>query len=144
MKKEAIFISDITKKSNVERKVQCMSCGKMFKYESELKVHANRMHLKIKDFFCDNCDKSFSSKSDLNDHISTHFGKKFTCHICGKLFNSNKNLKRHVRKNHVGKPCEKVQRFSNSFKEEVLEKVKEVGVVTARKVFGIHENTIKG
>ena len=187
MEKEALFVSDITKQSNVERKFQCTSCDKRCKYQSELKVHVKRIHLKIKDHFCDNCDKSFSSKSDLNDHLSTHFGKKFPCymcgvklsrkinlinhmkslhveklkieepksnnqqptpeklpcHICGKLFNSNKTLRRHVRKNHVGK-TEKAQRFSNSFKEEVLEKVKEIGVVAARKAFGIHESTIKG
>ena len=38
----------------------------------------------------------------------------------------------------------RVMGMSNSFKLEVLEKVKEVGVQGARKAFGIHENTIKG
>ena len=189
IKKEAPIISDITEKLNDKRSIECGSCDKMFKYNSELKVHVKRIHLKIKDYFCDNCDKSFSSQTNLNTHLPTHLENNFPCyicgvklsrkinlinhmkslhtekslhaenvkktkceqptpenlpcHVCGKLFNSNKNLKRHARNHDVIK-LEKAQRFSNSFKLEVLEKVKEVGVVTARKVFGIHENTIKG
>ena len=184
MEKEALFVSDITKQSNVERKFQCTSCDKRCKYQSELKVHVKRIHLKIKDHFCDNCDKSFSSKSDLNDHLSTHFGKKFPCymcgvklsrkinlinhmkslhfksventkmeqatpeklpcHICGNLLTSNKTLRKHVRNHDVLKAKKGQNKFSNSFKLEVLEKVNEVGVVAARKAFGLHENTIKG
>ena len=34
--------------------------------------------------------------------------------------------------------------YTNDFKLEVLEKVKEVGVIAARKAYGVHENTIKG
>ena len=187
MKKEAVFISDITEKSNVERKIECGSCGKMFKYKSELKVHVNKIHLKIKDYVCKTCDKSFSSKSNLNIHLPTHLENSFpcymcgvklcrkitlikhmkslhiekvkkpkteqsmpeklSCHICGKLFNSNKTLRKHDRRHNVirlEKAHTEPQRFSNSFKLEVLEKVKEVGVVAARKVFGLHVNTIKG
>ena len=183
MKKEPPFISDITEKLNVERNIECGYCDKMFKYKSEMKVHVKKIHLKIKDYFCDNCDKSFASQTNLNTHLPTHLENNFPCyicglklsrkinlinhmkslhienvketkfeqptpeklpcHICGKLFNSNKNLRKHARNHDVIK-LEKAQRFSNSFKLEVLEKVKEVGVVTARKVFGIHENTIKG
>ena len=184
MKIEGPFISDITKKLNVERNIDCGSCDRMFKYKSEWKLHMKKVHLKIKDYFCDNCDKSFSCQSNLNTHLPTHLENNFPCymcgmklsrkinlinhmkslhvindvkkpkikqqtpeqlpcHICGKLFNSNKNLRRHARGHDVVK-LEKPQRYSNSLKLEVLEKVKEVGVSTARKVFGIHENTIKG
>ena len=187
MKKEAPFISDITEKINVERNIECGSCGKMFKYKSELKVHVNKIHLKIKDYVCNSCDKSFSSKSNLNIHLPTHMENSFpcymcgvklsrkislinhmkslhiekvrkpkteqptpeklSCHICGKLFKYNRTLRKHNRRHNVIK-LEKAQtgpqRFSNFFKLEVLEKVKEVGVVAARKVFGLHVNTIKG
>ena len=189
IKKEAPFISDSTKESDVERNTDCAACDKVFKYESELKVHMKRMHLKIKDHFCKDCDKSFSTKSQLNTHLPTHMEKNFPCymcglklsrkinlinhmkslhiksvenpkieqttpeklpcHICGKLFNSNKTLRKHVR-NHDVMKSEKLEarrgqnRFSNSFKLEVLEKVNEVGIVASRKFFGIHENTIKG
>ena len=186
IKKEDPFVSEIKKKLKVERNVQCVTCHKMFMYESELKGHVKAVHLKIKDFVCDNCEKSFSSKSHLNAHLSTHLENNFQCymcgvklarkmnlvnhmkskhtenekpekveqswpekifcHHCGKLFNHSRNLRLHEKRQHSGGESkrQKGQTFSNSFKLEVLEKVKEVGVLAARKIFGIHENTIKG
>ena len=67
------------------------------------------------------------------------------CPICGKLFNSQKNLRVHEKRQHSGvSKLKKTQSYSNSFKLEVLEKVKEVGIVAAQKTFGIPDNTIKG
>ena len=66
------------------------------------------------------------------------------CPICGKLFNSNRNLKLHEKRQHSDSKSKKAQSYSNSFKLEVLEKVEEVGIVAAQKLFGIPENTIKG
>ena len=88
--------------------------------------------------------KSLHFKSVENTKMEQATPEKLPCHICGNLLTSNKTLRKHVRSHNVLK-SEKVQtRFSNSFKLEVLEKVNEVGVVAARKAFGIHENTIKG
>ena len=101
MKKEAPFISDITKKLNVERKVQCASCDNMFKYESELKVHVKRIHLKIKDFFCETCGESCSSKSNLNDHLATHPENKFPCYMCGVKLSRKINLIKHMKNLHI-------------------------------------------
>ena len=83
IKKEDPFVSEIKKKLKVERNVQCVTCHKMFMYESELKGHVKAVHLKIKDFVCDNCEKSFSSKSHLNAHLSTHLENNFQCYMCG-------------------------------------------------------------
>ena len=66
------------------------------------------------------------------------------CPSCGKLFNSNRNLKLHEKRQHSDSKSKKAQSYSNSFKLEVLEKVEEVGIVAAQKLFGIPENTIKG
>ena len=169
----------------VKRNAECASCDKMFMYKSELKAHVKAVHLKIKDLFCDNCGKRFSSKSHLNSHLSTHLDNSFQCnmcgvklarktnlinhiktlhnssveepkieqswsdkipcHVCGKTFNNTKNLGLHVSRGHDVLKREKVQTFSNSFKVEVLEKVAEVGVLAALKVFGnVHEATLKG
>ena len=101
MNLEAPFISDITEKLNIERKVECASCDKIFQYESELKVHVKRMHLKIMDFCCDNCGKSFSSKSNLNDHLSTHPENKFPCHMCGMKLSRKRTLIKHMKNIHI-------------------------------------------
>ena len=88
--------------------------------------------------------KSLHVKSVENPKIEQTTPEKFPCHICGNLLNSNKTLRKHVRNHDVLKAKDGQNRFSNSFKLEVLEKVNEVGVVAARKAFGLHENTIKG
>ena len=69
---------------------------------------------------------------------------EWQCPICGKLFNSNRNLKLHEKRVHSDSNSKKAQSYSNAFKLEVLEKVKEVGIVAAQKLFGIPDNTIKG
>ena len=174
-------IKELQTKPNLD----CLICGKKFKFESAMKVHVKRAHLKIKDFHCDECDKSFTSKSNLTTHKQTHSGEKFPCHICGvqlarkinlinhmksahmegaekpytikqppteqipchicgKLFNHNRNYRLHFRRQHMEPKVKRVDVYTNDFKLEVLEKVKEVGVIAARKAYGVHENTIKG
>ena len=122
-----------------------------------MKVHVKRAHLKIKDFHCDECDKSFTSKSNLTTHKQTHSGEKFPCHICGVQLARKINLINHMksahmegaekpytRRQHMEPKVKRMDVYTNDFKLEVLEKVKEVGVIAARKAYGVHENTIKG
>ena len=136
----------------------CDNCDKSFSTKSQLNTHLPT-HTD-NNFPCYMCGVKLSRKINLINHMKSLHAKsvekpkikqamseKLPCDICGKLFNSNKTLKKHVRNHDDVKPEkeEKTQkRFSNSFKLEVLEKVKDVGVQGARKAFGIHENTIKG
>lgn len=49
------------------------------------------------DFFCIFCQKDFSSKSALQDHMLIHSGEKpFSCNLCEKRFNKKGNLNRHL------------------------------------------------
>ena len=70
--------------------------------------------------------------------------EQIPCHICGKLFNHNRNYRLHFRRQHMEPKVKRVDVYTNDFKLEVLQKVKEVGVIAARKAYGVHENTIKG
>ncbi|XP_076101242.1 uncharacterized protein LOC143071046 [Mytilus galloprovincialis] len=62
-----------------------------------------------KDFKCDSCRKTFSSKGNLKTHEKIHEDEKpFKCDFngCGKAFRSNESLRRH-RLSHMGiKPFE--------------------------------------
>ena len=50
-----------------------------------------RIHTR-KPYSCDICNKSFSDKSNLSAHVTTHADQKpYTCNICGKSL-SRKNL----------------------------------------------------
>ena len=54
---------------------------------------------------CENCDKAFSTRSNLNKHVSSiHEEKKpFKCDICNYSFSQKGHLKTHVSSVHVGK-----------------------------------------
>nr|CDS24530.1 oocyte zinc finger protein XlCOF6 [Echinococcus granulosus] len=49
-------------------------------------------------FSCENCGKAFSSRGDLDRHISAVHEKKrpFTCEICGASFTQRCNLNAHI------------------------------------------------
>ena len=118
IKKEDPFVSDIKKKLKVERNVQCVTCHKMFMYESELKGHVKAVHLKIKDFVCDNCEKSFSSKSHLNAHLSTHLENNFQCYMCGVKLARKMNLVNHMKSKHTEN--EKPEKVEQSWPEKIF------------------------
>ena len=89
--------------------LQCGHCGKMFAYQSDLKIHVKAVHDQIRDHVCEICAKGFLTSSALNMHKLTHTGeKKFPCHICGKAFRSKDYLIQHTRQHTGEKPhsCE--------------------------------------
>ena len=55
---------------------------------------------------CDQCGKSFSKKSRLDDHVLTHRDKKskdFVCPLCDQRFSRQRTLNRHLQKKHQSK-----------------------------------------
>ncbi len=56
-------------KCTTSTKAQCDRCQKVFSQKSTLDTHIKLVHLKIRDFKCDICEKYFGSK---NDRKKTH------------------------------------------------------------------------
>ncbi|MEX3777727.1 RHS repeat-associated core domain-containing protein [Pseudomonas sp. MYb118] len=50
---------------------------------------------------CDFCDKSFSTTSSLNRHLSKHSGKVFSCSNCDEVFDRPDRLNEHVQRVHM-------------------------------------------
>lgn len=81
---------------------------------SSLRRHVNKMHIDVKNFYCDSCDFSSFFKSDLQMHMKTHSVKtsrktyfkephEFYCEACGLKFFKKFHLNAHVKAKHTEK-----------------------------------------
>lgn len=74
---------------------ECGTCGKSFFSEEKLAKHQlSHNRPKKASFICNECNKSFPTKSDLRTHLSTH-EKQAECNICGEKFSSATIMLRH-------------------------------------------------
>lgn len=66
-------------------------------------MHKQTIHLGIKDYACETCEKRFKDAYSLKAHELTHTGiKPYACDLCEKSFTSNSNLEKHKRSIHQG------------------------------------------
>lgn len=89
---------ETTQTSKRKDQVLCSECGGIFRKES-LKVHRERVHLKIKRFFCDLCKYESYQKAHIRSHMAVHTKQRnFQCHICDLRlqFQSQSALKSHI------------------------------------------------
>lgn len=79
-----------------DRKFHCDLCKSSFKRAEHLRIHINGVHLKIREYKCEYCPKTFTQSGDRNQHMLTHSSEKlFSCGICKKEFRLLKVLKAH-------------------------------------------------
>lgn len=79
---------------------QCQYCP--FRYNRQMHYQSHlKSHFRIKDFKCDQCDKSFNTVYQLNRHYSMHEGIIYHCLICVDYKASRKDtMLMHIRNKH--------------------------------------------
>lgn len=85
---------------------QCNYCGAMIR---NWRRHIMRLHMNIKNVFCDLCPYSAFFKFDLEQHIRVHVRKepkqpqKYFCDVCGLEFHKRFHLNAHFKAKHMTK-----------------------------------------
>lgn len=80
----------------------CSFCEKVCSNDNQLSIHVNKVHLQIKPYNCDMCEKQYYSEYNLRYHKKIHSRRsKEKCTFCSKTLSSRKQLVIHIRK-HIG------------------------------------------
>ncbi|KAF9796754.1 hypothetical protein SFRURICE_001834 [Spodoptera frugiperda] len=87
---------------NKNRTLTCSFCEKECPNDNQLSLHVNKIHLQIKPYSCDMCDRQFYTENNMKCHKKVHsMPSKEVCEFCNKTLKSRKQLVVHVRK-HIG------------------------------------------
>lgn len=74
----------------------CTECEKTMTTRNAARTHIEMVHLKIRKFTCEMCDKEFYLKKDFNDHTRIHTAETpFPCTMCDKRFRTTSMLNEH-------------------------------------------------
>ena len=98
--------------------------SKMYPSPSHLQEHMCK-HTGERPFQCGVCDKAFSSKHTLKQHLVTHAPPQFNCNVCDKQFYYKQHLVNHLL-NHTGMGkykcdiCNKLYNHIGNYKAHVL------------------------
>jgi len=82
----------------------CSVCSKVFPSSGKLKTHTKTVHPETKEFQCVICQKEFSAKRYLQEHLlRTHVQDRvrFPCTKCSESFASRPGLSRHLKYKHT-------------------------------------------
>ncbi|CAB3258305.1 unnamed protein product [Arctia plantaginis] len=100
-------------KSNVPAEPFCTMCNISFSsicsYQRHMRNSLKHVTQDQLRFICDHCNRRFSDKTKLRDHIEEkHLHKTYQCHICSKPSKNRVGLDQHIRNVHMGRPKNKM------------------------------------
>ena len=82
--------------NKVPEDLKCEACNESFNTRSEFKEHVKRVHERRKTQSCNVCSKTFMPSSLYLHLRNVHKSSTFKCKICEKVFSSKNYLKDHI------------------------------------------------
>lgn len=105
-KRENVMVKPPMRKetSQILNRFYCIQCDRDFSTKTNLNRHM-LSHQGNKPHVCPECSKSFSQKATLKQHMYTHTGEKpYVCNVCNRGFTQCKSLIFHMRRHTGEKP----------------------------------------
>ena len=88
--------------------LKCNECDKTFASKSGFDKHIQH-HTGQYSYNCNVCQKGFNNKYNFDAHVMAHEGRGYACDFCGKVFKTKHGMRYH-RSEHTGQykfHCEK-------------------------------------
>ena len=73
----------------------CTQCDKRYTRKGHLKQHM-QLHTGIFSHYCQICRRSFNSGKNFKEHMRRHEGLKHQCNYCSKLFDTKDGYQNHL------------------------------------------------
>jgi hypothetical protein len=95
------------------RDFKCDHCDKAYGTKTKLTQHVNAVHKKITRFGCELCDYTSYTRHQLVLHLSVHEKtKEFKCDHCDKEFSQKGSLMEHIKRLHKKMALQKMTQYS--------------------------------
>jgi len=113
----AVGLTNHLRSHTKEKPCFCLQCDKCFSTESDLYRHVRAIHKNEKKYKCTECSKEFNDKCQLNKHILVHSnGRSYNCKQCQKCFKSRSILREHEKTHLDNRPTFPCTICNNTYK----------------------------